>query len=263
MTTNTPAFRVLLVDDNTPLRGLVAEAIEADSRFEVVGAAGDGRAGVDAARALQPDVVLLDLAMPEMDGIEALPLLGEVAPRARVVVFSGFSRAPFAPTLLRGGALGYIEKGASPRDLRNSLLSVLGALDAIEPVLESHTSSLPDDGPTARHARRFVAGLADGWAAPRVVDDLSLLVSELVTNAVIHARSTPQVVVQVRSSILRVEVHDDSPVLPAIRLPDEDRPGGRGLRIVDQVALEWGIERRPGGKAVWFHYPLVVDRTDA
>jgi DNA-binding NarL/FixJ family response regulator len=254
-------FRVLLIDDTVTLRGLLAQALESDSRFVVVGEAGDGRTGVAAAQELQPDAIVLDLAMPVMDGIEALPRLRAVAPAARIVVMSGFKRAPFAANLIRVGAVGYLEKGLPPVLFRRELLAVLGALDAIEPVVAAARTVLPASPPSARAARDFVSGILAGTSAGDR-SDINLLVTELVTNAIVHARSEPQVVVQAYNSLLRVEVHDETSDLPVMRNPDDGRPGGRGLRILDRLASEWGVERRPGGKAVWFHYPLSVPATD-
>ncbi len=256
MTGPGPRYRVLLVDDTVPLRSLFAQALEADSRLAVVGEAGDGARGVALALDLQPDAIVLDLAMPEMDGIEALPRLRAVAPHARIVVLSGFRRAPFAAGLLRGGAVGYLEKGLGPKEFRRELLAVLGALEAIEPVVTSARTVLPASPTSSGAARRFVSSFLGERTGP-TWDDVHLMVSELVTNAVTHAHSSPQVIVQVHGTTLRVEVHDESMVLPGIRRADDAEPGGRGLKIVDRLASEWGIERRPGGKAIWFHVPLV------
>src|SRR3954451_19810054 len=83
--------RVVLVDDTPSLRMLTRLALE-DTGFEVVGEAGDGLAGVNAVKELRPDLVLLDLAMPVMDGLEALPLMRAAVPEVRVVIVSGFDR---------------------------------------------------------------------------------------------------------------------------------------------------------------------------
>ncbi len=257
MTGSAPRFRLLLIDDTVPLRSLLAQALEADSRIVVVGQAGDGASGVATALRLQPNAIVLDLAMPEMDGIGALPKLRAVAPDARIVVLSGFRRAPFAAGLLRGGAVGYLEKGLGPTEFRRELLAVLGALEVIEPIVAAARTALPASPSSSRAARRFLSSfLAD--RPTRNWEDVDLLVSELVTNAVMHAHSSPQVIVQVHGTTLRVEVHDESPVVPALRDADDGRPGGRGLRILDRLASDWGVERRPGGKSVWFHVPLVV-----
>ena len=85
--------------------------------LEVVAEAGDGSAGVEAAREHQPDVVLLDIAMPVMDGLEALPLIQEAAPAATVIMLSGFGADRMIDVAVRQGAAGYIQKGQSMHEL--------------------------------------------------------------------------------------------------------------------------------------------------
>jgi CheY-like chemotaxis protein/anti-sigma regulatory factor (Ser/Thr protein kinase) len=109
--------RTLLIDDADDLRLLLRMVLESSGRYEVVGEAADGEAGVREARATEPDVVLLDLSMPRMDGLEALPHLQRVAPDARVIVLSGFAEGKTAAAALAAGASAYIEKGLEPEQL--------------------------------------------------------------------------------------------------------------------------------------------------
>ena len=90
-----PKIRVVLVDDVPELRLVVRLTLEDDPGIEVVGEASNGRDGVRVVQETRPDLVLLDLSMPDMDGLEAIPLMREQAPMARVVVLSRRStRAP-------------------------------------------------------------------------------------------------------------------------------------------------------------------------
>ena len=111
------ARRVLLVDDTPEIRMLVRRALERGGNLEVVAEAGDGAEGVDAARAHRPDVVLLDIAMPVMDGLEALPLIREALPDATVIMLSGFGAEQMVTKALASGADGYIQKGQPMREL--------------------------------------------------------------------------------------------------------------------------------------------------
>src|SRR5689334_1906968 len=95
--------RVVLVDDTPSLRMLTRLALEGTG-FEVVGEAGDGLAGVNAVKQLQPDLVLLDLAMPVMDGLEALPLMRAAVPTVRIVIVSGFDRKAMESQVMEAGA---------------------------------------------------------------------------------------------------------------------------------------------------------------
>jgi DNA-binding NarL/FixJ family response regulator len=123
--------RVLLVDDVADLRTLYRVVLESDGAFRVVGEAGDGEDAIQAARTLRPDLVLLDLAMPKMDGLQALPEILRAAPEARVVILSGFDEHRLGETARRLGAHDYIEKGMAPADL----VERLRGLDGIREIL--------------------------------------------------------------------------------------------------------------------------------
>ncbi len=118
-------MRVILVDDVAGLRNLFRIVLEDSGRFLVVGEANDGIEGIEACRTHQPDVVLLDLSMPRMDGLEALPRILEVAPTAQVVVLSAFERDRMAARVLDLGAVAYMEKGADPLTFVENLSAVL------------------------------------------------------------------------------------------------------------------------------------------
>jgi DNA-binding NarL/FixJ family response regulator len=105
---------VLICDDNCAMRTLLRVIVETSLGMLVVGEAGDGKEAVTEAARLQPDVILLDLAMPIRSGLEALPELRQVAPDARIVVFSGFAGSIVAEEVVELGAASYLEKGAHP-----------------------------------------------------------------------------------------------------------------------------------------------------
>lgn len=108
--------RVLLCDDCAPVRELVRLVLEREG-IEVVGEVADGGAAVEEAGRCQPDVVLLDISMPAMDGLEALPEIRRVAPQARVVVYSGFDNPVIVERALELGAVRYVEKGGRPEEI--------------------------------------------------------------------------------------------------------------------------------------------------
>ncbi len=113
--------RVLVVDDAAHLRDLLTLLLDVEDDFEVVGTAADGAQALSIAPGLAPDVVLLDLAMPVMDGLAALPELRRQLPHARIVIFSGFEHHALAEQALAAGADDYIEKGASVTQLVDRL----------------------------------------------------------------------------------------------------------------------------------------------
>jgi DNA-binding NarL/FixJ family response regulator len=105
---------VLICDDNDAMRTLLGVIVDSSPGLRVVGEASNGNDAVVEATRLQPDVVLLDLAMPVRSGLEALPDVREAAPGARVIVYSGFARGVVADEAMALGAAGYLEKGAHP-----------------------------------------------------------------------------------------------------------------------------------------------------
>ena len=105
------AVRVVLCDDVSEMRKLLRYTLETDPRLEVVGEAADGREGARMIAELQPDVVLLDLSMSEMDGFETIPTIASSAPRTGIIVLSGFSAERMREPALRNGADLYLEKG--------------------------------------------------------------------------------------------------------------------------------------------------------
>jgi DNA-binding NarL/FixJ family response regulator len=115
---------VLIVDDAPSTRRLLRGALEHSQEFDVVGEAGDGRDAIDQARSLQPDLILLDLAMPVLNGANALPELVMACPTAMVVIVSG-SRVSDGEQLLDAGATGYLPKGTPPFELLGRLSAIV------------------------------------------------------------------------------------------------------------------------------------------
>jgi two-component system, chemotaxis family, chemotaxis protein CheY len=107
--------RAVVIDDTSDIREMLSIVLTR-SGMDVVGEAGDGQAGVDVVRAERPDVVLLDLAMPVMDGVEALPIIRKLVPDARIIVLSAFAGAVREQVLERG-ADGYLMKGTSLKQI--------------------------------------------------------------------------------------------------------------------------------------------------
>lgn len=143
--TTAAAIRVLVVDDTADLRFLLRLALGSEEDIDVVGEAGDGREAVEAARRHRPDVMLLDLAMPVMDGLEALPLVRAVSPGTQVVILSGFEATSMAASASAAGAAAYVQKGAAP-DVIIGCVRRVARPDAPVPVRRSMPVALvPDD----------------------------------------------------------------------------------------------------------------------
>lgn len=132
-------LRIAVVDDSPDIRALFCAELSAGADFEVCADAADGVGAVDIARRLQPDVMLLDLSMPGMSGLDALPLILAASPSTAVVVLSGFGRRGYAGSACALGARGFLEKnlpvGGLCRRLRQVLDDVAGPgpQDEVEP----------------------------------------------------------------------------------------------------------------------------------
>ncbi len=116
--------RVLLADDQDLVRTGVRLILEAEDDMEVVGEAADGQEAIRIVSELHPDVLLLDVAMPVMDGLEALPLIRESAPRTHIVMLTGVSSEMIRRRALEGGASLFIEKGIDVESLVDQIKDV-------------------------------------------------------------------------------------------------------------------------------------------
>ena len=114
-------IRVLLCDDAEGFRALMRVSLAEDPAIEIVGEAADGEAGVDAAAALQPDVVLLDMSMPRMGGLQAIPKMRRRAPRTSIIGLSSLSASRMAAPSKEIGAYTYLEKGTELEAIRAAI----------------------------------------------------------------------------------------------------------------------------------------------
>jgi DNA-binding NarL/FixJ family response regulator len=114
---------VVLCDDMPDLRELTRYGLEQDLRLRVLGEAGSAEECFDAVRELSPDALLLDLTLPDMDGLEAIPVLREIAPELSIVVFSGMDATRMEGRALARGADAYVEKGTSASEIRKAVLA--------------------------------------------------------------------------------------------------------------------------------------------
>jgi len=110
-------IKVLLVDDHAVVREGLRTYLDLEERLEIVGEASNGREAVDKVRVLRPDVVLMDLLMPEMDGITATKAIKEVAPEVKVIVLTSFQDDEHILPAIEAGATGYLLKDVSAPEL--------------------------------------------------------------------------------------------------------------------------------------------------
>ena len=119
------ATTILLVDDHPLFRKGLRLLLEEQADFRIVGEAGDGRKAIELVRNLSPEVVIMDITMPEFNGIEATREIVSEHPSAKVVALSMHSGKSFVEGMLKAGAAGYILKKSVPEDLVNAIRMVI------------------------------------------------------------------------------------------------------------------------------------------
>jgi NarL family two-component system response regulator LiaR len=131
------AIRILIVDDHAIVRKGLRTLIASEPDFEVIGEAGNGLEGLELARQFKPDIILMDLVMPKMDGIAAITEISKITPRPRVIVITSFGQDDKIFPALRAGAAGFLLKDTSPHDLLQSIRDVSAGKPSLHPSIAS------------------------------------------------------------------------------------------------------------------------------
>lgn len=245
-------IRALLVDDVDDVRRLVRTALRFHGGFEVVAEAKDGSEAVRLAEGLHPDVVVLDLGLPDLAGREVLTRIRELSPTTKVVVYSGNDADD---PWVREHVEGYVLKDEELQYLVELLASV-GSRATRQSVLE-----LPKALTSAALARRFVTATLTDWSLAPLIDPALLVASELAANAVTHADSAFRIQLSLTARTLRIDVVDFGDGTPEPQPPSTTDEHGRGLLLIDALTTAWGIEEGPQhGKLVWAELSLPEDQ---
>ncbi len=195
-------MRVILADDHTLVRSGLAALIGEIEGYIVVGQACDGLETLHLAQALQPDLILMDIHMPRLSGLECLVQLVEKLPGIKVLMLSMHANAEFVSRALALGARGYLLKGANPGDLELALKTVSSGSIWLSAEIASYIV-----GPTAlRHGER----IGDGVLTPR---------QQTILKRLAEGASTKEIAFELELSIKTVETHR-SQIMERLNLHD-------------------------------------------
>jgi NarL family two-component system response regulator LiaR len=176
------SIRILIAEDHAVVREGLRLLIDSEPGMEVVGQAVDGVEAVQAARSLQPDVILLDLVMPRKNGIEAIKEIRRENPKARILVLTSFAEDDKVFPAIKAGALGYLLKDSTPQELLHALSETYQGESSLHPVIarklirELHEpSDLPPAGESLTEREvEVLKFVAQGLPNQEIAEKLSL-----------------------------------------------------------------------------------------
>lgn len=183
-------IRVFLADDHPIVRRGMADLLETEADIEVVGEATNGRDAVAAVAQLQPDIVLMDLVMPVMDGIEATREIKANQPQVQVLVLTSFSTDDKVFPAIKAGALGYLIKDTGPEELIHAIYQVHQGRPTLHPTI----------------AQKLLAEIAYPAAKPPAAEPLTLREVE-VLKLIAHGRSNQEIAEILVISVATVYTH--------------------------------------------------------
>lgn len=177
-------IRVLLVEDHRMVREALCEVLKKVPDIEVVGEAGDAREALKQAGDLRPDVVVLDIRLPDVNGIEVAARLKDAGSGAKIVALSAFADKRFVTAMLRSGASAYVTKSAAGTELVRAIRAVAAGHGYFSPeiagALASEVRDRPKAGdaqPLARREREVLRLIAEGVRSPAIAEQLHVSVA--------------------------------------------------------------------------------------
>lgn len=166
-------IRILLAEDQAMVRGALATLLGVEPDFEVVGQAGDGREALQLAQELAPDVVLLDIEMPGMSGIEAAAAIHQEVPGCAIIILTTFGRPGYLKRAMDAGAMGYVVKDAPAEELADTIRRVVAGERVVHPSLA--LAALTDgEGPLSEREKDVLRLCGRGATVEEIAEELHL-----------------------------------------------------------------------------------------
>ena len=166
-------IRLVIADDQALVRGAMAALLELEADLEVCGVAGDGAEAVRLVGELVPDVCLMDIQMPGMDGVEATRRVREVSPSTRVLIVTTFARPGYLRSALDAGASGFIVKDTPAEELAEAVRRVHAGLRVLDPAL-AEESLFEGANPLSDREQQILRLAADGRSASAIAAEVFL-----------------------------------------------------------------------------------------
>ena len=179
-------LRILLADDHALVRAGLRSLLQAMPEVEVVGDVGDGRAALELIASQQPDLVLMDIAMPELNGIEAVTRIKKEFPKVRVIILSMYTNEEYVQQALRAGVAGYLLKDAAAIELELAIQAVKRGETYLSPavakyVVAGYVQGSGSDPLTARQ-KEILRAVAEGLTTQEIAQQLNISVKTVETH---------------------------------------------------------------------------------
>lgn len=171
--TDADAISLVIVDDQAMLRGALSALLELEGDLTVVGVAGTGEEAVEVVSATAPDVCLMDIQMPGMDGIAATRAVRATSPDTRVLIVTTFARPGYLRSALDAGASGFVVKDAPAEQLADAVRRVHAGLRVVDPAL-AEASLFEGTNPLSERERQVLRLAADGRSAAAIASEVFL-----------------------------------------------------------------------------------------
>lgn len=193
-------IKILLVDDHAVVRKGLSAILETEADFQVIGEAENGNQAVWKARSLQPDVILMDLVMPEKDGISAIKDIKKDDPQAKILVITSFAEDEKVFPAIKSGALGYLLKDSSPDELIQAIHEIYQGKASLHPTIARKLiMELKQDEPKAQPSEQVLTA--------REVEVLNLIAHGLSNQEIANQLMVSETTVRFHVSNILSKLH--------------------------------------------------------